>query len=337
MPRASNRQSKVNWDGNTYGLKTLGRGVSGVVLGLDKRLVVKISDGSPESIRDLSVERDAYRRFSKGNKNITKCYDYNDSRGLILERLDETVRHRLRREGPQPLQTVLNWSLGAANALDFIHSRNVIQSDVGCHNMLLDHNGMLKLCDFSGSSIERMNATVSYETRSQAPLCYGQPDEDSDIFALGSSIYEMYMGFAPYHDQPEHEVERLYEAQMFPPHPEHMDQDLWIIIQKCWTYGFKGQASKVANEVDKVMKKLERINSPKNDTTRLANSTITESSAHENRQSKTRIPPRTHSDKQHKKSDNNDKVDQNQTSNFVAQIWSAVKGLWWNENNRRSS
>ncbi|KAF7157480.1 hypothetical protein CNMCM5623_001741 [Aspergillus felis] len=89
------------------------------------------------------------------------------------------------------------WPLQAAEALRFIHSKNVIHSDFGSHNFLIQEDGTLALADFGGSRIDGTPAVVSYSTRYERP-CSGSDDLDSteidDLFALGTLIYEISVG-----------------------------------------------------------------------------------------------------------------------------------------------
>lgn len=240
MPVHSRRYKlsrEKRWNGNTHDLKTLSYGVSGIVLLLnDDHRVIKTPLGSPRSLNDVETEREAYRRLAKNpSPYITKCYDYEDPRGIILERLDKTVRHRLRRGSSAPTQNdVLKWAMQAAQGLAFLHSRGIVQADVGCHNMLLDSKENLKLCDFSGCSIDGRDASVCYEPWSQSPSI-DLPNKQSDIFALGSAMYEMSVGHVPHHDVPDFEILGLYEASIFPDdYPADQSQLLWALIKGCW-------------------------------------------------------------------------------------------------------
>ena len=177
--------------------------MSGRVLAIDGCRVIKIPLGSPRSLKDIETEREAYRRLAKSpSPYITKCYDYENPRGIIMERLDQTVRHRLRQLDSTPTgDDVLKWALQAARGLAFLHDRDIVQADVGCHNMLLDSAGNLKLCDFSGCSIDGKDASVCYEPWSQLPSA-DMPNKRTDIFALGSAMYEMATGHVPHYDFP---------------------------------------------------------------------------------------------------------------------------------------
>jgi len=118
--------------------------------------------------------------------------------------------------------------------LAFLHSRGIVQADVGCHNMLLDSRQNLKLCDFSGCSIDGKDASVCYEPWSQLPSA-SLPNKQSDIFALGSALYEMSAGHVPHHNVPDYEIAGRYAASQFPEdYPACRNQLLWGIIKGCW-------------------------------------------------------------------------------------------------------
>jgi serine/threonine protein kinase len=233
----SRKELAISGQWNSYDLKPIGRGVSGLVLVLDDTKVVKIALGSPRSINEIEIERQIYRRFAEYEcPFVVKCYDCNDLRGIILERLEECLRARLsRQEDPPTTEDIWKWALQAAEGLAFIHQHQVIQGDVGCHNMMLDAANNLKLCDFSGSSIDGSDACIDYETRSQLPSRHAQPTVQSDIFALGSALYEMATGKPPYHDKEDYQVLNFYNAAHFPDsYPAYRDQRLWDVIKGCW-------------------------------------------------------------------------------------------------------
>jgi serine/threonine protein kinase len=230
-----------NWKGTTSDLEVLGYGVSGKVLAIDGSRVIKIPLGSPRSLKDIETERTAYRRLARSSSPyITKCYDYENPNGIIMERLTQTVRHRLKQpDSPPSGDDVTKWALQAARGLAFLHERGIVQADVGCHNMLLNSAGTLKLCDFSGCSIDGKDASVCYEPWSQLPSA-DMPNKYSDIFALGSAIYEIATGHIPYHGLSEYEISSNYEALRFPEdYPDNRDARLWTIIKNCWAGEYK--------------------------------------------------------------------------------------------------
>jgi protein kinase-like protein len=126
---------------------------------------------------------------------------------------------------------------------------------VGCHNLLLDANHNVKIADFSGSVIlhgpeEYASALVSYDARSQKPGVMGAT-EQTDIFALGSVVYELATGHLPYAELQDSQVTQRFDMHKWP-------EDLWSImasqpviggaIRSCWEGHFE-HADDVAWEI----------------------------------------------------------------------------------------
>lgn len=55
----------------------------------------------------------------------------------------------LHQEGDIPGATVVRWAGQTIDGLGFLHRRDVLQAEIGCHNLLLDRRKHLKLCDFA--------------------------------------------------------------------------------------------------------------------------------------------------------------------------------------------
>jgi len=100
--------------------------------------------------------------------------------------------------------------------------------------MLLDARGRLKLADFAGSSIDGSDASVNYEVRSRLPGL-SKPTKKSDIFALGSALYELETGSPPYSGESYKAVQNLYKKEKF---ADVSMLELGPIIKKCWRQGY---------------------------------------------------------------------------------------------------
>jgi len=100
--------------------------------------------------------------------------------------------------------------------------------------MLLDIHGILKIADFAGSSVVRsaFPPSVDYEVGSKLPG-ESEPTIRTDIFALGSAIYEMVTGRPPYKGRPYAEVQMMFMEDRFPQDFENVPE-LQPIVEKCW-------------------------------------------------------------------------------------------------------
>ena len=127
--------------------------------------------------------------------------------------------------------------------------------------MLLDANDILKIADFGGSLIKGSNtpSSVDYEVGSRLP---GQikPTRRSDIFALGSTIYEMIICKTPYKGKRDLEIQHLFKAGRFPediPYDSRTARGLRSVIERCW-----GKGDEFFVTVKEILVELENLGGP---------------------------------------------------------------------------
>jgi serine/threonine protein kinase len=171
-----------------YDAEIVGRGSSGTVLAIDQNLVLKIFCEDDEGQLDFDREREIYNELQRdgGSRYIVNFSEVWED-GLVLERLKSTLRTRLREKSQPSLIIRQRWLVEACNALRFVHDRDIMHGDVGCHNFLVDKNGHIKLCDFAGSRRKGEAARICYEIRGQHPeYQIGEPTSKTEIFALVS-------------------------------------------------------------------------------------------------------------------------------------------------------
>ena len=209
----------------------IGGGISGVVYALDDEFVLKAASGLKCSRYDLWVERKIYERLrTNGSQQILKGDFRTDPRGLVLERLSCTMRNHLRYLHGQRQRAsdddLIKWADQLINGLWHMHSKGVLQANIGTHNLLLYNStqtsaGDLKFCDFGGASIDGGKVTVTYEPPNRHPKIKG-PNVATELFALGSTLYEMSTT----------EVPMPVEPQKVFPNCNHLI--LGNIIDACW-------------------------------------------------------------------------------------------------------
>ncbi|KAJ5944797.1 kinase domain-containing protein [Penicillium verrucosum] len=102
----------------------------------------------------------------------------------------------------------LKWAYQVAEAVDLLHRNGIIHCDIKPRNLLLDTTFDIKIIDFSGSSLDGSKPASGEGTRDQ-------PTVATDLFALGSTLYEIFQGTSPYEEIPSDQVEKLF-TQEFP-------------------------------------------------------------------------------------------------------------------------
>src|SRR5438093_84379 len=120
----------------------------------------------------------------------------------------ESLRERLEREGPLPLDDALRITREVASALSDAHGHNVVHRDIKPENILLS-GGEAVVADFgiaraitraAGSGLTETGipvGTPAYMSPEQASGG-GLVDGRSDIYSLGCVLYEMLAGEPPY-------------------------------------------------------------------------------------------------------------------------------------------
>lgn len=144
-----------------------------------------------------------------------------------------TVRQKLHDEASKITTTQrLQWACEAAEALQVLHSNNVVHCDVYPENFMLDCALRLRIIDFSGSSIDGKWHSAMDRTRFCLPRSWEEQSiVVTDIFALGSTIYEIMTGKAPYEALSDEEVEYQFKARIFPGVETRLCGE---VIKGCW-------------------------------------------------------------------------------------------------------
>ncbi len=187
---------------------------------LDRRVALKVL--SPQ----LASDPDRMKRFVNEAKviaalnhpNIAQIYEFVDAGGLpmlAMEYVDGiTVKDRIASRPMDP-DDVLDVAMQVSDALDEAHSKNIIHRDVKPGNIMLTGRGTVKVLDFGLAKIDTRRSNLDDSTASGAltspgevmgtlrymspEQCLGKEvDARTDIFSLGSVLYEMATGVQPF-------------------------------------------------------------------------------------------------------------------------------------------
>ena len=112
---------------------------------------------------------------------------------IVMEYIDGySLEQYLRREGKIESGVALSWFLKLADALVYAHSKNVIHRDIRPANVLISHEGDIKLADLGTSRFLEGNRFASTRIGSppyMAPEHFqGKATFQSDIYSFGVVI-----------------------------------------------------------------------------------------------------------------------------------------------------
>jgi eukaryotic-like serine/threonine-protein kinase len=133
---------------------------------------------------------------------------------LVMERLHgESLAKRLHRVGPLPPSTLLPMALQMCDALGAVHAAGIVHRDIKPSNIFLEQlrgergeeTDHVKLLDFGVARVEWAETRLTNANSPLGTRGYMSPEQEqgleidhrSDIFALGSVLYECLTGEPP--------------------------------------------------------------------------------------------------------------------------------------------
>lgn len=141
--------------------------------------------------------------------NIATLYDFLEINGqpcIVMEYVDgETLTERIGRFGSLPVEEAVFIFQAVTEALHYIHGQGILHRDIKSNNIKISSTGEVKLLDFgiakSGDtpSMTRTGDVIgTLEYLSPEQVKGGSADARSDIWALGTLLYEMMTGQLPF-------------------------------------------------------------------------------------------------------------------------------------------
>jgi serine/threonine protein kinase len=203
--------------------KLLGRGGMGVVwLATDERLGREVAlKFAPEAIRydEIAVEElkeETRKGLNLAHPNIVKIYDFlldEEHAAISMEFIDGENLGLLRAKQPnkvfEPRHLKL-WVTQLLDALEYAHTTaKVIHRDLKPANLMVNRDGDLRVTDFgiARSISDALTRVTMGEGNSTGTLAYMSPQQADgkkphladDIYALGSTLYELLTGKPPFY------------------------------------------------------------------------------------------------------------------------------------------
>ena len=181
--------------------------------------------------KTISTEWRIYERLSEhgGHEGILAYHGTFES-GIRLQYAPNYDLQSYIKKHDIHLRQRIIWARQVAEAIQFIHRAGVIHGDITCANIVLDRGLNAKLADFAGSSIDGSSLLVAVTSSHRYPG--SSLDVKADLFALGSVLYHIFTGHAPFEELTSQEIDQRFSKGEFPDTASL--HRVGVIIKRCW-------------------------------------------------------------------------------------------------------
>lgn len=243
----------------------IANGTATYVGAVDEFTVLKYPAAPGGSLQSLEHEYRIYKHIGS-HRRILAAKDFTHQ-GLYLERAPNGTIHEYLSEGERTvtMQRRAAWVQQLVEAVQHLHRHNVIHSDLHPTNVLLDSALDVKLADMQSNLVSEQGETIWFGERGE-PCRYYCPRDDSvladvqtDMFALGSTIYFIMHGYEVFPDIINGEegwydkVTSRFERGAFPQESHAYAE----ITGKCWRREYTS-TDDLLNDVTAMKDKIER-------------------------------------------------------------------------------
>lgn len=192
----------------------MGSGATGTVYAavdttVGQKVAIKLLHPDLRDTRTRERLRREVRASRPGHSNIVSVFDLfetGDHLFLSMELVEgRSLRSRLEKEGPIPIDRVIAIGRQMASALDHLHAKGLVHRDVKPGNILLANDGTVKLCDMGLARPLEQGVTVTETEMVVGTPNYMAPEQAtgaeltgaSDIYGLGLTLYQALTGEIP--------------------------------------------------------------------------------------------------------------------------------------------
>ena len=194
----------------------------------------------PEWVR--AFERETQLLASLSHHGVVAIFDVGaapEGHYLVSELVEGGSLARRLRAGPLPAAEARRIAAGLCRALGRAHAGRIVHRDVKPENVLLAHDGTVKVGDFgiarlAESTTEVPAGTIVGTPRYMAPeQARGGPvTPATDVYAAGVVLYEMLAGRPPFAGQSAVELALRHVTDPPPPLPDGVPDDLASVVAR---------------------------------------------------------------------------------------------------------
>lgn len=213
--------------GNYLLLDRLGQGGMGQVYKAKHRRMDRVVALKVLPSRSTQSE-DAVRRFHREVRAAAKLYhpnivtahdadEHNGAHFLVMDYVEGSdLAAAVKAQGAFSVAQAVDCILQAARGLEYAHQQGIVHRDIKPHNLLLDHQGTVKILDMGLARIEEELGSIAAAAESQGLTESGQvmgtlefmspeqaldtktADARADIYSLGCTLHYLLTGRAPF-------------------------------------------------------------------------------------------------------------------------------------------
>lgn len=213
----------------------IGVGIFTSVHRISPTLVRKVPrEAAPDSLQAIQTEARIYKLLN-GDDHIAICtsagrtVDFVDLRWAEHGTLSEYIENNTTGVDDD---SRIHMTTAIIEAVRRIHKHHIIHSDLALRQFLLYGDMSVRLSDFAASGYDGQPALGMENASHFMPRDDEEPNTvASDLFALGSTLYELWKGETPYDGKEDDEIQALYTEGRFPILDQWPCAD---IIHGCW-------------------------------------------------------------------------------------------------------
>jgi beta-lactam-binding protein with PASTA domain len=173
---------------------------------LGRRVAVKILHERYASDEQFveRFRREATNAAGLSHPNIVSIYDRGEADGsyfIVMEYVEgRTLKELVVTRGPCPIPVAISYTRQVLAALRYAHRHAIIHRDIKPHNVIVDHEGRVKVADFGiaragTSQITEAGSIIGTAQYLSPEQARGAPvDESSDLYSTGVVLFELLTG-----------------------------------------------------------------------------------------------------------------------------------------------
>ncbi|MHB1686139.1 MAG: protein kinase domain-containing protein [Ignavibacteriaceae bacterium] len=206
-------------------ISILGEGGMGIVykafdLKLERYVALKIlsreATTNPQFI--ARFKREAKNQAKLNHPNIVPVFGFTDDdnmHGIVMEYVEgETLEHMIQRKGKLEIKEALQILQQILTGAGYAHSKGFVHRDIKPSNIIINHEGVVKIMDFGISKSIHESKGITKTGTKIGTILYMSPEQikaleptnQSDIYSIGITFYEMLSGKTPFDSGTEFEI-----------------------------------------------------------------------------------------------------------------------------------